>query len=146
MDVEPWVLWMIVAGVFVLAEVFTAGFFIICFGVGALFAAATAYLGYGSGPQWGLFIVVSAVSAALTRRFADRFSKKQPGIGADRLIGKVGVVLERVDNMENTGRIRLDKEEWRADSATKDAIEAGSKVEVRRVDGTRLVVETIKEG
>ena len=71
--------------------------------------------------------------------------KQPPGIGADRFIGKRGLVLEEVNNTENTGRVRLDREEWRADCASDDVIPVGSRVEVTRLDGTHLVVREIKE-
>jgi membrane protein implicated in regulation of membrane protease activity len=81
-----------------------------------------------------------------SRRLAERFSKKQPpGIGADRFIGKRGIVLEEIDNSMNTGRVRLDKEEWRADSETDSVIPEGTRVEVVRLDGTHLVVKVITE-
>jgi membrane protein implicated in regulation of membrane protease activity len=83
---------------------------------------------------------------AVSRRFADRFSKKQPpGIGADRFIGLKGLVLEEIDNATNTGQVRLQKEEWRADSATGEVIPVGARVEVVRLDGTHLVVKRIEE-
>jgi membrane protein implicated in regulation of membrane protease activity len=93
-----------------------------------------------------VFAVVSLVLFASSRRFAERFSKKQPpGIGADRFIGKKGIVLEDVNNVENVGRVRLDKEEWRADSETGAIIAAGTQVEVVRLDGTHLVVKTMEK-
>jgi membrane-bound ClpP family serine protease len=54
-------------------------------------------------------------------------------------------VLEEIDNDKNTGRVRLKKEEWRADSETGEVIPAGKKVKVTRMDGTHIVVKTLKE-
>jgi len=56
------------------------------------------------------------------------------------------VVLEEIDNIKNTGRVRIDKEEWRADSDTGEVIPVGKRVEVTRLDGTHLVVKTLEEG
>lgn len=146
MGIEIWWIWMIIAGIFVVGEIFTMGFFLLWFGVGAAIAGILAILGLGIGWQLGAFVIISGVLFVVSRRFAERFSKKQPpGIGADRFIGKECVVLEEIDNMKNTGRIRLKKEEWRADSETGEVIPVGTRVEVTRLDGTHLVVKILKE-
>lgn len=138
---------MALAALFIIAEIFSMGFFILWFGIGAAVAGVLAILGFNAGWQWGSFVVVSGVLFAATRRLAERFTKKQPpGIGADRFIGKVGVVLEDIDNIKNTGRVRIDKDEWRADSDTDEIISTGKKVKVIGLDGTHLVVQTVKEG
>ena len=141
-----WWIWMALAAVFVVGEMFTAGFFLLWFGVGAAAAGLMALLGLSFPWQLGAFVVVSGVLLAVSRRFADRFSKKQPpGIGADRFIGLKGLVLEEIDNSTNMGRVRLQKEEWRADSDGDEVIPVGARVEVIRLDGTHLVVKRIKE-
>jgi len=146
MVIKIWWIWMIIAAIFVVGEIFTAGFFLLWFGVGAAVAGILALLGLSFGWQLAAFVVVSLVLFTSSRRFAERFSKKQPpGIGADRFIGKQGVVLEDVDNVKNIGRVRLDKEEWRADSESGTAIPAGTQVEVVRLDGTHLVVKAIEK-
>jgi membrane protein implicated in regulation of membrane protease activity len=146
MGIKIWWIWMIIAGFFVVGEIFTAGFFLLWFGIGAAAAGILALLGFGPGWQLGAFVIVSGVLFVVSRRFAERFSKKQPpGIGADRFIGKEGVVLEEIDNVKNTGRVRLKKEEWRADSETDEVIPEGARVEVVRLDGTHLVVKIFKE-
>jgi len=92
----------------------------------------------------GLFVAVSGILLAVSRRFAERFTKKQPpGIGADRFIGLQGLVLENIDNIKNTGRVRLEKEEWRAESASGAEIPSGTRVEIVRLDGTHLVVKPV---
>jgi len=147
MTLGIWLIWMVVAAVFVIGEIFTLGFFLLWFGIGAAVAGILAIFGLGGSWQWGAFAVVSGVLFVVSRRFAERFSKKQPpGIGADRFIDKKGVVLEEVDNIKNTGRIRMGKEEWRAESDTGEVIPVGKMVEVARLVGTHVVVKTLKEG
>ena len=138
---------MAIAAFFVIAEIFTMGFFLLWFGVGAAIAGILALLGFGVGWQLGSFIVISGILFAVSRKFAERFTKKQPpGVGADRFINKKGVVTEEIDNIKNTGRVRIGKDEWRADSDTDEVIPAGRTVEVTRVDGTHVVVKTLKQG
>lgn len=142
-----WIIWFVFAAIFIVGEILTAGFFLLWFGIGAAVAGILAILGFNAGWQWGAFIVVSGILFAISRRFAERFTKKQPpGIGADRFIGEVGVVLEEIDNIKNTGRVRIEKDEWRADSDSGEIIKEGERVEVVRMDGTHVVVKIIREG
>jgi len=146
MKFEVWWIWMAVAAFFVIAEIFTAGFFLLWFGIGAAVAGLLALLKFGAVWQWASFIIVSGILLAASRKLAEKFTKKQPpGIGADRFIGKKGVVLEDIDNIKNVGRVRIDKDEWRADSATEATIPQGKIVKVVRLDGTHVVVEVINE-
>ena len=147
MTLGIWLIWMVVAAIFVIGEILTLGFFLLWFGIGAAVAGILAMFGLGGSWQWGAFAIVSGVLFVLSRRFAERFSKKQPpGIGADRFVDKKGVVLEEVDNIKNSGRIRMGKEEWRAESDTGEVIPVGKMVEVARVVGTHVVVKILKEG
>lgn len=146
MDFKIWWIWMIIAAIFVVGEIFTAGFFLLWFGVGAAVAGILAIFGLGIGWQLGAFAVVSGVLFVVSRRFAERVSKRQPaGVGSDRFVGLKGIVLEEIDNDRNTGRVRLKKEEWRSDSENGEIIPIGKRVRVVRMDGTHLVVRTIKE-
>ena len=104
MPIKIWYIWMIIAAIFVVGEIFTAGFFLLWFGVGAAVAGVLALFGLGFAWQLVAFVLVSGVLFVVSRRFADKFSKKQPpGIGADRVIGKTGIVLEEIDSAKNTG-------------------------------------------
>lgn len=142
-----WWIWMIIAAVFLVGEIFTAGFFLLPFGIGAAIAGLVALLGAGTAWQLGVFIVSSFVLFLVSRRFAEKVSKEQPpGIGADRFIGKHCVVLEEIDNLVNTGRVRMGKEEWRAESDNGDKIAPDTTVLVVRISGTQLVVRPLEEG
>jgi membrane protein implicated in regulation of membrane protease activity len=142
MEFEIWWIWMAIAALFVVGEIFTQGFFLLWFGIGAAVAGVFAILGLGVGWQLGAFVVVSGVLFGVSRRFAEKVSKKQPpGIGADRFVGLEGIVLEEIDNVKNTGRVRVQKDEWRADSETGEAIAVGEQIIVTRLDGAHMVVK-----
>ena len=146
MDFKIYIVWFIFAAIFIIGEIFTAGFFLAWFGVGAIVAGILALIGLNPIWQWTAFIVVSGVLFAVSRRFAEKFSRKQPpGIGADRLIGKEGIVLEDIDNIENVGSVRIDKEIWRADSDSGETIKKGDRIVVVKLDGTHVVVKTKEE-
>jgi membrane protein implicated in regulation of membrane protease activity len=142
-----WWVWMIIAAVFIVGEIFTAGFFLLPFGIGAAITGLVALLGGGTVWQLAVFVVSSLILFLVSRRFAERVSKEQPpGIGADRFIGQECVVLEEIDNLKDSGRVRMGKEEWRARSDNGDSIEKDTHVIVVRLSGTHLVVKPIEEG
>ena len=143
---ELWWVWMIVAAAFTVGEIFTAGFFLLWFGIGAAAAGVLALLGFGAGWQLLAFVALSLILFAASRRFAEKWTETQPsGFGVDRLIGKRGVVLEEIDNVKGTGHIKVEREQWRADSETGEVVPEGTVVEVVRIDGTHLVVRIPKE-
>ncbi len=142
-----WWAWMILAALFIVGEIFTAGFFLLPIGIGAAIAGLIALLGGNTIWQLVVFVVASFVLFLVSRRFAQRITKEQPpGIGADRFIGEECVVLENINNLEGTGRVRMGKEEWRAESHNEGEIETGTKVTVVRLSGTHLVVKPVEEG
>jgi membrane protein implicated in regulation of membrane protease activity len=144
MEFQIWWLWFGFAAIFIIGEIFTEGFFLLWFGIGAVVSGVLAIFGVGPAWQWAVFVVVSGVLFAVSRRFADRFTHKQPpGIGADRLIGRKGVVLEDIDNLHNVGKVRIDKEEWRAESEDDSTIPTGARIEVVKLDGTHAVVRVL---
>jgi membrane protein implicated in regulation of membrane protease activity len=146
MHFEIWWVWMAIAALFIIGEIFTQGFFLFWFGIGAAVAGLLAILGLGVGWQLGAFVVVSGVLFVVSRQVAEKISKKQPpGIGADRFVGLEGVVLEEIDNVKNTGRVRVQRDEWRADSQTGEIIPEGARIVVVRLDGAHMVVRTKKE-
>ena len=63
----------------------------------------------------------------------------------DRLIGEVGLVIEPIDHVTDSGRVRIKKDEWRAESADETKIEANTKIRVVRIEGAHLVVEKAEE-
>ena len=145
MDIKIWMMWMIFAALMIVGEIFTAGFFILWFGVGAIVAGILALLGLSTGWQLGAFVVVSLVLLIISRRFAERITKPQPdGIGADRFVGQTGIVLEEINNLSNSGKVRLGKEEWRAESDNQKSIPANSTVKVVQMSGTHLIVKLEK--
>jgi membrane protein implicated in regulation of membrane protease activity len=142
-----WWAWMILAALFIVGEIFTAGFFLLPIGIGAAIAGLIALLGGNTIWQLVVFVVASFVLFLISRRFAQKVTKEQPpGIGADRFIGEECVVLENINNLDDTGRVRMGKEEWRAESDGGDQIETGTKVTVVRLSGTHLVVKPIEQG
>lgn len=141
-----WWLWMVIAALFIVGEIFTAGFFLLWFGVGAIVAGLLCLAGFKMVWQLAAFVVLSTVLFAFSRKLGNRVAGKQPGIGADRLVGEECVVLESIDSAANSGIVRRAEEKWRALSETGETIPVGRRVKVVDVRGTRLVVSPMEEG
>jgi membrane protein implicated in regulation of membrane protease activity len=125
------------------AEIFTAGFFMLPFAIGAAAAAVMAFFEVGEIPQLLVFLSLSAVSLWVLRRYVRFGDEAQHPVGSNRFVGARARVIEAVDPSSGVGRVRMDAETWRA-STDGDRIEEGTEVRVIEVRGTRLVVEPIE--
>ena len=150
-DPESWRwIWLAVAVAGLAGEILTAGtFFLLPFGIGAGAACVAAFAGAELGLQWLLFVVVTAAATAVVRPIAKRLDAgtTTEGIGARRLIGQSALVLTDIPGgLDETGLVRVGREEWRAQSDTGTAVAAGARLTVLDVVGTRLIVKTPPQG
>jgi inner membrane protein len=145
-DLQVWRwLWTGLAVVMGIGEIFTAGFFLLPFAIGAGAAAILAWIGVGLLSQWLVFFAVSFISLAYLRRFIRRQDEGgQPQVGANRWVNTQGLVLEDVDSQAATGMVRIEGEQWRA-TTDGEPIGAGTKVVVKEVRGARLVVSPAED-
>jgi membrane protein implicated in regulation of membrane protease activity len=140
---DAWIIWLI-AGVFAaVGEMLTAGFFLAPFAVGAFGAALAALAGGGDVIQAIVFATLTLASFALVRPVATRHLHTPPRIrtGTAALIGRSGIVLDRIANDEGVGSVRLDGEVWTARAYDEShVIEAGTKVQVIEIRGATALV------
>jgi len=139
-------IWLGAAVLFGIGEMATPGaFFLAPFGVGAGIAAILAFAGVGLAGEWGAFVVISVAAFVALRPLARRLDQGtgSEGIGSRRLIGRDGTVLQPIGPA--TGLVRVDSEEWRAESATGTFIDTGEQVRITEVTGTRVIVVPSKE-
>jgi len=141
-----WLVWFALAILCVIGEIFTTGFFLLWFGIGAAVTGVLALLGVGPIVQFAVFVVLSGILFASTRKLADRITGTQPpGVGADRFVNKPGVVIVEIDPKKNTGRVRVDYDEWRAESESGEVIPEGTPIFVIGIEGTHLIVQKREE-
>lgn len=147
-DTWRWI-WLSAGVFFAVGEIAVAGsFFLLPFAGGALVASAVAFLGGSVALSWVGFVIISAVCSAVLWPLGKRLDRNAPDVasGANRWVGRQGYVLRDIPGERgDTGLIRLDREEWRAESLMGLPISAGSAVVVSRVDGTRLVVVPLED-
>lgn len=125
------ILWLAVAILLGIVEIFTATIGIICFSVGAVGAAAASYFGLNVMWQWGIFIVVSMLSFAFVRPLLMRLlNNNEVKTNADAIIGRRVKVSETIDVAAQTGRVSVDGDSWKAVSVDGSTIEQGTEVEI----------------
>lgn len=147
MSFAMWHVWLIAGLVLLIAEIFTTGFAVGVFGIACFAAAIGAAFGLSFEVQLLCFGIASGTIALAIRPLVLRcFASSEVGssTNVDALIGRSGFVTEEIDPKANTGRLKLAGEEWKAASFDETAIEAGSGVIVRRVEGCTLFVERLE--
>ncbi|MCD5406651.1 MAG: NfeD family protein [Desulfotomaculum sp.] len=143
---EDWQMWLIMAVVLFIAEIFTPGFLLACLGVACLMAGLMAYLGLGLEVQ----IIAFSVSA-LAVFFGIRpllkkhsyFSESKLKTNVAALVDKTGIVVEKIDPVQNKGRVVVGGENWKGVSIDGTMLKEGAKVTVVRVEGTKLLVKRL---
>jgi membrane protein implicated in regulation of membrane protease activity len=140
-------IWLAVALVFAIGEMAAAGtFFLAPFAAGAVVAAILAFADVEIGWQWVAFAVVSAATFLALRPLARRLDRQfgDSAVGAERYRGREATVLEAIPRgLDAIGLVRVEREEWRAQSTDGSPIAAGSVVRIVRMEGTRVIVEPI---
>jgi membrane protein implicated in regulation of membrane protease activity len=136
--------WLIAAIVLVIVEICTAGFGALCFALGAAFSALVSGLGGSFTWQILVFVVVSLLTFIFLRpvvvRFLDKKSKDVK-TNAEAIIGRKGIVSERIDASQHTGRVAIDGDDWKAVSEDGSVIEKGTDVEIIKLDS---IIVTVK--
>lgn len=147
MSASDWMwLWIGAAVLFGFGELLTPVlFFCLSFAAGAAVTALTAALGLGIGGQWLTFVLASAASLLVLVPIGRRLARSGPvddeAEGATRWVGRVAVVLEDIPpDPHASGRVQVERTQWRAETDADAAIPAGAHVEVLAVRGTHLVV------
>jgi membrane protein implicated in regulation of membrane protease activity len=140
-----WV-WIIATAVFAIGELTSPGsFFMLPFAIGALVATVLAFLGVDIVIEWLVFVGVSLAVLAALRPVAHRLNRSvdDTGVGSRRLLCHAAVVLREIPAGGDVGLVRVDREEWRAQSTDGSAIPIGTAVRVADVQGTRVIVAVV---
>ena len=104
-------------------------------------------LGAGLPVQIIVFLAVSCILLIFTRPWAlKHVNRKRIRTNYESEIGKVILITEKVDNMNQTGKSTVDGQEWTVRSRDdSDILEAGTKAKVVDISGVKLIVEKYKE-
>jgi len=140
----PSAVWLIILVVLVAGEAITVGLTFLWFAVGALGGLVVAVLGGAIWLQVVVFLVLSAATLILVRPLAAKLLT--PGISptnADRILSQIALVTEEIDNIAETGQVKLFGQVWTARSENGDIIPAQTRVRILRIEGVKVFVRTV---
>ena len=138
-----WKIWLIISGICLIIESFTLGFFVFWFSIGAIFALITSLFTTNIIIQSTVFVITSTLLLLLTKPLIKKFVKtpKTKPTNVYSIIGKEGIVLETIESLNGTGKVKVNGELWSAISDSN--IEKDEKIKVISVNGVKLKVEKI---
>ena len=140
-----WTIWAVIAMLCLIMELSYGDFYVTCFGIGAVCAIV---ISLSDGPIWMqviAFAVFSVLSiyflrprlvALLNRSASHRKSN------ADAIIDRIGEVSETI-KAGDYGRVKLDGDDWKAQTDSVYDIPVGSKVRIVGRDSIIIKVEPV---
>lgn len=141
-----WILWLVLAGIFLAAELMTVAMISLWFVAGSLAAMIAALLGASLGWQIAIMLITSAILLGLFLAFRKKLgilpAQRKP-TNADRLIGRQAVVTIAIDPVKNVGQVQADGQIWSARTEGTEPIPVGTLVRIKELRGVKLVVEAI---
>jgi membrane protein implicated in regulation of membrane protease activity len=145
---EAWVVWLIIAGFFAVAEMLTVTFGLGLIAVAALAAGVASALGLPVGVQIIVFAAASVAGLGVVRPLAARYVRQPPALrsGAAALVGREGVALTEVTR--HAGLVRIGGEDWSARPYAPDlgvVIPKGASVDVLAIEGATALVHPREE-
>lgn len=134
--------WLGLIVAFIAVEAATVNLVSIWFIGGAVAGLVCAIFGVPALLQWTVFIAVSAGLLALLRPVLKKYLRVKPTkTNADRLVGQEALVTEEIDNLRETGAIRINGVLWTAKSADDTQIPIGTRVVIERIEGAKVYVK-----
>ncbi len=142
---EVWQILITISIIAFIAEIFTTGFISGSIGIGFLFSAIGNYFGLDTTWQISLFAFGVILTFFLIRPVINKYGygKNKIKTNQDALIGKSGIVTQQINNKKNTGRVKIDGDDWKAKSTNDEIIKIGAMVKIVAIDSIVLTVKTL---
>lgn len=139
--------WLIAFIVFVGIEIATMALTTVWFAGGAFVAFLLSMAGVSIETQLAIFVIVSFLLLFITRPLAKKYINQNiTKTNVDSLIGRHARVTSEINNEDGTGTAVVNGQEWTARALNeKDRYPAGMMVEIKRIDGVKLIVAEKKE-
>lgn len=143
------IIWLAIAIIFGILELFTLSLTMIWFSIGAICAIIVSFITDNIFVQIGVFILVSLILLYIATRSLikmDRSNNKKwanVGTNIDAIIGKKGYVISEITPYSN-GIVKVNSEEWSAKSGNvEETIPVGEEVVVDKIEGVKVIVSRI---
>ncbi|HIR59781.1 MAG TPA: NfeD family protein [Candidatus Onthousia excrementipullorum] len=135
--------WLVLFVILALFELATVNLVSIWFAIGAIIATFVSLVTDNIMIHLAVFTITSILLLLLTKPFVKKIKKKDVvPTNLDRVIGKVGVVTEKIEK-DGIGEVKVLGKRWSAYSDKE--IKENCKVKVLSINGVKLKVEEFKE-
>lgn len=143
-----WLVWLLIAVVLFIIEIFTPGFFSACLGIAAAINTILILIfpNISTVLQIIIFAILSILSFVAIRPFALKYLYKNSNsknTNADGLIGKRGKIIKPI-SPSNFGSMKIYGDEFMALSEDGTPIDEGSEVEIVKLDGIKVIVKKVE--
>jgi membrane protein implicated in regulation of membrane protease activity len=136
--------WLLLLAILIFVEIITVRLTTIWFAAGALVSFIISLFLDNLILEVILFLLVSLLLLYLTKPLLLRYmNPNYRRNNCEEIIGKEAVVLTTIDNMNQTGKVNVDGQEWPAKSYEGNVIEEGSEVKIQGMSGTKLLVRRL---
>lgn len=141
------VFWLVLLVAFLIVEFVTVGLTSIWFAAGSLVSLILAICQMNFGFQAVAFFVVSIGLLVATKPFVDKYiNSRIKKTNVDEMLGVVVRIVERVSNMDQTGKAVVRDIEWTVRTEDdKEILEVGEKAYVTAISGVKLIVKRYEE-
>lgn len=146
MEFELWHIWLIIALISFIMEIFIPSFVLFNFGIGAVVGSFAAGLNLSLEWQIVLFSTGTLLSFFLIRPVMKKYAyKRSDGFktNIDAMVGRQAKVTEEIDNENNRGRVLLDGDNWQARSLHNEVVQKGTLVEIVQLNSIILIVKKV---
>lgn len=137
-----YVIWGALIIIFGILEAASAQLVSIWFVFGAIASLIAALLNAPVVAQIIIFVVVSVLTLVATRPIVKKhLNAKTVPTNADRILGCDAIVIEKIDNIESVGQVKIDGNVWSARSVDGTTIPVDSIVTIEKMEGVKLLVK-----
>ncbi|RLF44739.1 MAG: NfeD family protein [Thermoplasmata archaeon] len=140
-----WWIWIILAIILIIIEISTTPEFdALYFGIGCMIAGIVAFFGFSLIYQILAFAISIIILLFTFHKIAKTTlyrSKEETETNIHALKGKKGVVTQKIDNLQFTGRVKIGGEEWKAKSIDDETIDENSPIIIVGVEGNKVLVK-----
>jgi membrane protein implicated in regulation of membrane protease activity len=147
MEFDVWHLWILAAILFFILEIFMPSFLMASIGIGCILAFFGAVFHAPVAMQIILFIIgtLAGIIGVKPVMMKYAYRKKVLKTNAGGLVGRIGKVIEEINEGKNTGCVAIDGDQWKSIPLNNEVIPEGEKVRVVQIDSIVLTVEPLEK-
>ena len=142
---DMWLVWLIIAVVFLVVEAMTVEIVSIWFTAASIVSMILALCNLDLAWQIGGFAVTSILLIIFTRPLVAKYlQKNESKTNVESLIGNVATVT-KVILPDDRGEVKVKGQYWLAISTDNKEIKENTKVSILAIEGAKLIVKNIEE-